>query len=212
MITYLKFKEEKMLDKEYIILQPNVTEEEFFEFANEDTNCELIDGVLIIHSPASSEHENIFSFLMTIIRGYFDETKAGQVYGSRFVMRLNKNWNPEPDLLLISPENYQNIKNGYLDGPADVVIEILSPATRDIDLTKKIPEFLRFGVKEVLIIDPENEIITLKRTNITKNYSKVTGEDIIELKEFPGLKLKAEWIWNRKNFSSFELIKHILGE
>lgn len=49
MTTRLRNKEEKMLDKEYIIFQPDVTEEEFFEFANEDTNCELIDGVLVIH-------------------------------------------------------------------------------------------------------------------------------------------------------------------
>lgn len=210
MTAQVKIKEEKVLDKEYIIFQPNVTEEEFFEFANEDTNCELIDGVLIIHSPASETHEDIFSFIMTIMRSYFDETKEGQVYGSRFVMRLSKKWHPEPDLLLIKPHNYQNLKNGYLDGPADVVIEILSPSTREVDLTKKVPEFLRVGVQEVLIIDPDSETITLRRKDFTKEYLDNKSDEIIELESFPGLKLKVEWIWKRKEYSTFKLTQEIL--
>ena len=66
MTILLKFQEERIFEKEYIILQPDITEEEFWTFANEDTHCELIDGVLVIHSPASEEHEDIFCHLLTI--------------------------------------------------------------------------------------------------------------------------------------------------
>ncbi len=62
----LKFGEEKYIEKEYLILQPDVSEEEFWEYANEDTNCELINGVLIIHPPASEVHESIFKYLLTL--------------------------------------------------------------------------------------------------------------------------------------------------
>ena len=91
-----------------------------------------------------------------------------------------------------------------------MVIEILSPSTRDLDLTKKIPEFLRVGVKEVLIIDPENESITLRRNNFTKEFLDKKSEEIIELESFPGLKLKIAWIWQRKDYSTFKIVKEML--
>ncbi|MHA1168247.1 MAG: Uma2 family endonuclease, partial [Candidatus Hodarchaeales archaeon] len=155
MAILLKFPEKILIEGEYVLLKPGVTEEEFWEISNEDSNFELLDGVLVIHSPASKEHEDIFSYLNALIRFYLEANALGQVYGSRLVMRLSKKWNPEPDLFIITPENYSNMKKSFFDGPADIVIEILSMATREIDLSKKLPKYLEAGVKEVWIIDPE---------------------------------------------------------
>ena len=48
---------------DYLLMKFNVSEDEFWEVANEDSNFELINGVLIIHSPASTEHEELFGYL-----------------------------------------------------------------------------------------------------------------------------------------------------
>ena len=57
-------------------------------------------------------------------------------------MRLSEAWNPEPDILVVTSKRVENIKNILLDGPADIVIEILSKATREIDITKKLLKYL----------------------------------------------------------------------
>ena len=44
---------EKKVEPPFIIFKPQVTEKEYYEFATEDISCELIDGMLIIHSPAT---------------------------------------------------------------------------------------------------------------------------------------------------------------
>jgi hypothetical protein len=43
----------RSLDLPYMIQVYDVTEEMFDELVDEDTKAELIDGVMIVHSPAS---------------------------------------------------------------------------------------------------------------------------------------------------------------
>ncbi|MHA1265368.1 MAG: Uma2 family endonuclease [Candidatus Helarchaeota archaeon] len=210
MTILLKFGEEKLIDKEYMILQPDVTEAEFWEYANEDTNCELIDGVLIIHSPASEEHESIFKYLLTFFNIYLEKTGKGRVYGSRFVMRLSPKWNPEPDLMIILPKNYSQIQKNVVEGPADIVIEILSKATKEIDLTKKLPKFLDSGVQEVWIIDPEEKLLSIHTPSEKRIYSDPQSEDFIESPTLGTLPLKIKWIWNRAQLKIKRIRKKIL--
>ena len=192
-----------------MILQPNVSEEVFWEYVHEDANCELIEGDLIIHSPASKEHEDIFGHLYTLIRLYLEKRKEGRVFGSRFVMRLSKKWSPEPDLLVILSEHYSNIKDTFYDGSADLVIEILSPSTRELDLGKKLPKYLEAGVKEVWIVDPEKKDLTVHHENDAQNYRDPEADDIVASSILPGLPFRIKWLWEREKFPVIEIIKEM---
>ena len=207
MAILLKFPKDVILEGDYIIIKPEVSEQEFWELSNEDSNYELIDGVLIIHSPASEEHEDIFSHLNSILRYYLQETGKGRIYGSRFVMRLSQKWNPEPDILVIGPEKYKNVTKTRLDGPADLVIEILSKSIKEMDLGKKLPKYIESGVKEVWIIDPEEKSIRLITKEGEKNYNDPKSDIKIESKFLPELKLQVKWIWERNEYTSNKIIK-----
>ncbi|MHA1652326.1 MAG: Uma2 family endonuclease [Candidatus Helarchaeota archaeon] len=80
----------KVLEPPFLLMKPGVSEEEFFKFATEDISCELIDGMLMIHSPASIQHERIFQFLLILLNRFLQKTKGGEVLGSRVVMRRFK--------------------------------------------------------------------------------------------------------------------------
>lgn len=209
MAVLLKFGEEKLLEGEYMILQPNVSEEVFWEYVNEDSNCELINGVLIIHSPASKEHEKIFGYLYSLFHFYLEKNNEGQVFGSRFVMRLSEKWNPEPDLFVVLPKNYSNIKDTYYDGAADLVIEILSPSTRELDLEKKLPKFLEAGVKEIWVIDPEERSLILHHKSDQKKYEDAEAEEIIKSTVIPGFKFRIKWLWNREQYPAFKTFQEL---
>lgn len=211
MTVLLKFGEEKLLEGEYFILQPNVSEEVFWEFVNEDSNCELINGDLIIHSPASEEHEDIFSYLNALFRLYLEKTKEGKVYGSRFVMRLSKKWSPEPDLLIILSKNYANIKDTYYDGPADLVLEILSPSTREIDINKKLPKYLEAGVKEVWMIDPEKKNLTIHHKNEKKNYTNHKSDEVVGSSILSDFKLRIKWLWEREKYPVIDVLNEVIS-
>ena len=209
MTVLLKFGEEKILEGEYVIFQPDVSEEVFWEYVNEDSNCELINGVLVIHSPASEEHEDIFSYLNALFRLYLEKNNAGKIYGSRFVMKLSKKWNSEPDLFIVLPNNYSNIKETYYEGPADLVIEILSKSTRELDLEKKLPEFLRVGVKEVWIIDSQNKELSIFHKNDNQVYKNYKSDEIVKSQVLPKFKFKIKWLWFRKEFPVIQVFQDL---
>ncbi|MHA1148475.1 MAG: Uma2 family endonuclease [Promethearchaeota archaeon] len=194
---------------DYLLMKFDVSEEEFWEIANEDSNFELINGVLIIHSPASTEHEEIFGYLNFILRYYTEQTEKGKVFGSRLVMRLSETWNPEPDLMVILPEHYDRIKDTRIQGPADLVIEILSPTTRELDLTKKLPHFRQAGVGEIWIIDPKNQELTIYWEKEEKKWTKENADSYIESYIFPDLKFKPIWMWEREKYPSSKVIEDI---
>jgi len=198
----------KYVEGEFLLLKPGVDEAEFWEYADEDTDCELINGVLIIHSPASEEHEDIFAQLIGIFRFYFGKTAKGKAYGSRFVMKLSKDWQPEPDILLLSTGSLDRVMKTHVEGPADVVVEILSKATRDLDLTQKLPKYLTAGVSEVWIVDPEKHEIEI-HTPETKKGWKGSGEELVSSTIFPDLKIKTKWIWDRDRYTIDKILTEI---
>lgn len=212
MTITLKLQDNKILEGPYIIYKQNVSEKEFWEFANEDIKCELIDGVLVIHSPATPEHEDIFAYLLTILRIYLDKTKTGKVFGSRLVMRLNESWNPEPDLIVIKPEKYPHLSTGRLDGPANLVMEILSESTRSNDIEKKIPQYLKLGVEEVWIIDPLRKQIQVKTATKEIHYYDSKSDEIIESVVISNLQLHVRWIWDRETYPTSDVIIEIMKE
>ncbi|HME55273.1 MAG TPA: Uma2 family endonuclease [Candidatus Lokiarchaeia archaeon] len=211
MVMLLKFPKELLIEGEYILLKPDVSEEEFWEISDEDSNFELIDGVLVIHSPASEDHEDILGYLQTILRVFLEETGQGKIYGSRFVMRLNAKWNPEPDLMIIRPENYENIKETLYEGAVDVAIEILSKSTKDIDLTQKIPKYLEAGVKEVWIFDPHAKTITIQSKKRKQIFQDPDVDDCIPSDIIENIPIKIKWIWHRDIYPSNAIVKQLLS-
>ena len=202
---------EKILESPFTIFKSNVSEEDFWNFASEDIKCELIDGVLIIHSPANQEHEDIFSLLLTLFRYYLVNTGIGKVFGSRFVMHLSEKWNPEPDLLVILNDKLDNLESGKLQGPADLVVEILSESTRKTDIEDKIPHFLNEGVQEAWIIDPENKAITLRWNDGEMIYQDPDSAEVIASRILPGLRIPVAWIWNRASHPTKEDLQELIG-
>jgi Uma2 family endonuclease len=205
----LDFPYKMILKDEYLVLKPDFSEEDFWKISNEDTNFELLDEVLYINSPANTEHEELFIYLLIVFSYYLEKIENGKVFGSRLVMRLSSKWIPEPDLMILLPENYNKIKENMIDGPADLVVEILSKSTRDTDIEKKLPKYLQEGVKEVWIIDPMNQTISIHDKNNSKNWNKDHLEEPITSKILPKLYFLPKWLWNRDNYPVYSIFDKI---
>ena len=137
------------LEPPYLIVKPGVDEEEFYRLADEDTDWEYLDGRIIMHSPASKRHEDIFAFLLTLLRAFLDERKGATVLGSRYPMRLDPKWSPEPDIVVIVDARRHLMKSRRLEGPADMVIEIASESDPGLDYREKLPRYREAEIPEI---------------------------------------------------------------
>ena len=128
--------------------------EQFCDLIDEDQKAHLIDGVMIMESPASYTHEDLFGFLNSILRIYVSQKKLGIILGSRFLIRFSDYTGFEPDLLFVSNSRRHIVKEQHVEGAPDVIIEIVSPSSRHLDQVEKKNYYAEFGVKEYWLIDP----------------------------------------------------------
>lgn len=201
---------EKIIEPPFTILKPEISEKEFFEFATEDISCELIEGMLVIHSPASLEHENIFQFLLVFLNQFLKKKNLGKVIGSRFVMRLGPRLIFEPDLIILLQQSISKLKPTFLDGPSEFLIEILSPSTKETDLSKKVPHYLEKGVKEIWAIDPMIRELTVFSSG--KKPKKYTKNEIVKSIVLSGLWINLKWLWDPEKFDPLDCLNVILKD
>jgi len=87
---------------------------------------------------------------------------------------------------------------------------ILSDATRDIDLTKKLPKYLAEGVREVWIIDPKDSSIHLHFPDATITYAEPASDQVIQSRVLPDLCIKVKWIWRREQHPTSAVLQEML--
>jgi Uma2 family endonuclease len=137
--------------------------EEFLEHYD-GARAEWMDGKVVLMSPVSIRHEKIRKFLLLLLEAYFALTKNGQIYGEPVVMRLaSQNSAREPDLFVVLKGNIVPVHASYIDGPADIVIEIVSEATGGTDYGEKFLEYEAGGVGEYWIVDPLRQRVRISR-------------------------------------------------
>jgi Uma2 family endonuclease len=81
-------------------------------------------------------------------------------------------------------------------GAPDMVIEILSPSTRERDLVLKQDIYLEAGVKEYWIIDPESKTVFVKLLNYNKYKTNIyNGYEIIPASVLKGLSVDMNLVY-----------------
>ena len=126
----------------------------------EDRRVELIDGVIYDMASPSYEHQLISGELSYQLQDYVKKNKGKcRVFTAPFDVQLDRDSRTmvQPDLLVICDKEKTN--RGGVYGSPDYVIEILSPSTAKLDVTIKLNKYMRAGVREYWIIDPENRQI-----------------------------------------------------
>lgn len=174
-----------------------MTYEEFLEWAD-GIRAEWVDGEVIVMSPVSFAHQYVAEFLAASLRVFAEENKLGQVLTAPFQMRLRaRPSGREPDVIFIARDRLDKLESAYLDSPADMAIEIISPDSRSRDRGDKYYEYEQAGVREYWLIDPARKQAEFYRLGDDGIYSAVTvGNDgIFHSQVIEGLWLKVDWLW-----------------
>lgn len=135
--------------------RPAMTYEEFLAWADEDTHAEWVEGEVVVFMPVSRAHQAIAVFLTTLLNLWLEATAAGQLYTAPFGMRLRGGRaHREPDLMVVGRGSLDRVRPLFLDGPADIAIEIVSNESVTRDRRDKMREYAEAGVKEYWLLDP----------------------------------------------------------
>lgn len=161
------------------------------------THAEWVDGEVLELSPASRRHQLIADFLARVLGVYVEETGCGRVISPPFQMRTSAALpGREPDLIFVATANLGRLKATHLDGPADLVVEVVSPDSRQRDRRDKLSEYQTGGVAEYWIVDPVRGEAIFHQLDSNSHYSVVSRRrsGIYRSKVVPGFWLRVEWL------------------
>jgi len=173
-----------------------VTFDEYLDWLTEETKADLIDGVIYMQSPPADVHERIFGFLFNILQPFVIRKKLGIVRGSRTTLKFSEANGTQPDIVFISNASRDRVHPYFMDGAAEMVVEILSPSTRQLDRGKKMALYARHGVLEYWQIDPEGQIAEFfQNHNGAWLPMTVSDDDIFHSKVISGFWMNIQWLF-----------------
>ena len=174
--------------------------EEFLSTVDEATNAEWVDGEVVWMNPPTREHARISLFLARLFAEYIERKEiGGEVFHAPVEMRLEASAR-QPDVLFVGEEKLHRFNEGFLDGPGDLAVEVVSPDSRVRDRTEKFREYERAGVREYWLIDPLQRTAEVYRLSAGGTYELAPAGDPPRLRSavIEGLWVDPEWLWARK--------------
>jgi Uma2 family endonuclease len=175
--------------------------------------ADLIGGVIYMASPDNLDAADIFGLLYAVMRFFVDENELGSMHGPRVAFRINEAESPEPDLAFVLRERRHLLRRGFVAGPPDLAIEIVSPDSVERDYVAKRHQYREAGVSEYWIIDEEHQRITLLRLDGRRRFREIRPRQGKYMSRvLPGFFLRAEWLWQDPLPKAADFLNRILEE
>ena len=169
---------------------------EQFDALPDDTKAELIDGELIYTMPVNERHNAVQLFIQTVLSLYVVKQGLGRVFADQFEMRLGTQ-RFVPDASFVRTEHLDRVLPTRIAGPADLVVEVLSPDSVARDRGIKLRDYATAGVQEYWLLDPEAEQIEVYDRQPDGAFAPLLPDrtGAIASQVLPGLRLQPEWLW-----------------
>jgi Uma2 family endonuclease len=187
-----------------------LTYEEFLNWEGENQHVEWVNGKVIFMSPVSARHQEIGLFLLSVLKYFVEAHRLGSVLYDPFQMKTGADLpSRAPDILFVATKNLGRLKPNHLEGPADLVVEIISPGSRTVDRGEKFYEYEQGGVAEFWLIDPDRKQAEFYQRGEDGIYrlGAVGNEGRYQSQAIEGLWLDVGWLWQKPSPPLLDVFK-----
>jgi len=127
----------------------------------DDKRYELLEGEFFLVPAPNLDHQRILRKLGTVLSTYVEREHLGEVFYAPCDVLLSDINVVQPDIIFVARDRMAILTEANIQGPPDLLIEILSPSTRKRDLGIKRSLYAKYGVREYWIVDPENKTVSV---------------------------------------------------
>lgn len=172
-----------------------LSDEDFIAQTSDGMWAEWVAGETISLT-LTNEHSDVAGFLQSLLRIFAEVHDLGRVFGEPFQMKTGPNLpGRAPDIFFVTHENLAHLKKFFFNGPADLVIEVISTESRSRDRGEKFYEYEEGGVREYWLIDPQRKQAEFYQREANGFYRAIPTTDSYHSQVLPGLWLKVDWLW-----------------
>lgn len=163
-----------------------------------DGPFELVEGEIVRTSPTSGDHGRIEVNLAAALKAFVRGRGLGRVVAGDVGIYTGRN----PDTIRAADVAYVSEARwaarprtrGFLDVAPELVVEVLSPDDRVVDLQRKMTEYFAAGVTLVWVVNPEARTVHVHRS-LTDARIFGEGESLPGDEVLPGLALPVREIF-----------------
>ena len=164
-----------------------ITAEEFFRMpdAEDGSQYELVRGELIKMPPPNPRHGQCCLAVGAALRDFAKKQKLGWVATNDpgVILQRDPDTVRGPDVAFWSSQRLAQLPNSYTEVVPDLAVEVVSPTDTHRQLSERVLDFLRHGVRMVWVVDPDQRIATVYRSRqdvrILEESEEVDGGDVL---------------------------------
>jgi len=174
------------------------TYDDIVEFGQEGDHWEICDGELIVSPPLNVKHQVVSSNLHRILSNFVHQNRLGILVSAPVGVYFDIKTFFEPDLVFVSNANRNRIKENYIEGAPDLIVEIISPSSVKRDRGFKFKRFALEGVQEYWIVDPINEMVEIYELTISgfQLVDRYSNDRQAQSKILQDFQFKVSEIWD----------------
>lgn len=141
-----------------MVEQTKMTAAEFFELPESNAPIELINGALTVSPTPIPLHQDITLNTATLLK-QISKIVGGKVFVAPLEVYFDDENVPQPDVMWIAPTRLRVVGEKRLEGPPDLIVEVLSPGTAKNDKETKFRLYEKYQVREYWIVDPVHRLV-----------------------------------------------------
>ena len=171
--------------------QLKYTYREYALLPDDGKRHELIDGDFYVTPASGTRHQRLLGRLHLALAAQLSQ--VAEIFLAPTDVILSEHDVVEPDLLVLRHDRASLVSKRGIEGPPNLVIEILSPGNRGNDEFLKRGTYARCSVPEYWLVDPEAGFVTVLRAEqpgapytLLARFGRVSELTSVE---FPELKL-----------------------
>lgn len=195
------------------VLSPKMTYGRFLEWDGENLHVEWVNGQVVPMAPIGDLHQDLGRWLLALLTFFVDQHHLGAIRYEPFQMKTGPGLpGRAPDILFVARRNLSRLKKNHLQGPADLVVEIVSPGSEVTDRGEKYYEYEQGGVKEYWLIDPRRKQAEFYQLGRDRVYHLVPPSDgVFRSTILKGLWIDVSWLWQKPLPPTPEIWKNWIG-
>lgn len=179
--------------------------------------AEWVDGE-VIYPVVTERHAAVTKFISFAMSLWAEHYAAGTVYLAPYSMRLDlrgvagepavRRSVREPDVFFVSHESLSRVHQKWVEGPADIAVEVVSPESRTRDRRDKLAEYAAAGVREYWIVDYERRQAEFYRLGDDGYFEPMqVTNGTFRSAILDGLTLPLDWLWQDPNPGALTVIR-----
>lgn len=137
------------------------TYEDYRQLPDDGYRYEIIEGELYMTPAPNIGHQRSSRNLEYALWHFVKKNNLGEVLDAPCDLILPGGTPVQPDIMFIATERLGIITEQAVQGAPDLIVEIVSPASRDHDRRRKFGLYEQAGVPEYWLVDPDRRTIEI---------------------------------------------------